>query len=157
MPGSPMNEHGLTEKQESFVRNYVFSGGIGTIAAKDAGYSASSAHCRASELLKLPKIQQRMFALTRDYMGEFAPSCVKSLAELAVSAQSESVRQAAASSVLDRLGMKTAIQLEVTDNRSQADIDTELSVLLGLSDVIEGELADTSTQNVAVLADEVGD
>ena len=140
MSGSPMNEYGLTERQESFVSNYVQMGGEGTKAAKKAGYANSCAHVQSSVLLRLPKIQERMMTLTRNVMGEHAPACVKVLAELAVSAQSESIKHAAATTILDRCGYKSPVLIEVSDNRSQADIDTELAVLLGLSDVIEGEL-----------------
>ena len=142
--GRSLNEYGLTERQEKFAREYVFSGGLGTKAAKNAGYATKSAHAAASTTLQKPKIQERIATLTREYMGEFAPACVRVLAELAVNAQSESIKHAAATTLLDRTGYKAPVLIEVSDNRSQADIDTELAVLLGLSDVIEGELADTS-------------
>ena len=141
MSGSPMNEYGLTEKQESFVANYVNSGGQGTISAKRAGYSKASSHVSACQMLKLPKIQERMMTLTRELMGIHAPACVSVLAELAVSAESESIKHAAATTILDRCGYKSPILLDISDNRTQGDIDNELATLLGLSDVIEGELA----------------
>ena len=136
-----LNEYGLTDRQEAFSRNYVFSGGIGTKAAKAAGYATKSAHAAACTTLQKPKVQERIMTLTREYMGEFAPSCVKVLAELAVSAQSESIRHSAATTILDRTGYRTPILIDVLDHRNQQDIDAELAVLLGLSDVIEGELA----------------
>ena len=138
------NEHGLTSMQEAFAREYVINGGNGTKAAKDAGYKANGAHSRAYELMQLPKVQERMAAVIRQQMQTHVPVCLKSLAELAACAQSESVKLAAASTLLDRTGYKAPVLIEVSDNRSQADIDSELAVLLGLSDVIEGELADTS-------------
>ena len=150
MSGSPMNEYGLTTRQEAFVVNYVNSGGQGTQSAKDAGYKTVSAHTSACKTLKLPKVQERLMSLTREMMSEHAPACVKVLAELAVTAQSESIKHAAATTILDRCGYKSAVLIEVSDNRSQADIDTELAVLLGLSDVIEGELADTSDKQASV-------
>jgi len=126
------NEHGLTERQELFVWEYVRNGGNGTQAAKKAGYPDNAAHSRAWELLQKPKIQERMATLVRELMSEHVPACLKSLKELAVTASSESVRLQAASTLLDRTGYRTPIVLEVDDHRTQADVDRELSILLGL-------------------------
>ena len=79
--------------------------------------------------------------LTREMMSEHAPACVKVLADLAKSAVSESIRHSAATTILDRTGYRTPILIDVLDHRNQQDIDAELATLLGLSDVIEGELA----------------
>ena len=130
--GGPLNEYGLTVKQEAFVCKYVQNGGNGTAAAKAAGYSDVSAHVRAHEFLKLPKIQARMETLTRAFMSDCAPACVKVLRDLAVNAVSETVKQAAASSLLDRTGYKIPLVIQLDDHRSQADVDRELSILLGL-------------------------
>jgi hypothetical protein len=48
---------GLTPQQWAFCEAYVANGGNGTQAAITAGYGASSAHVRASKLLRLDKIQ----------------------------------------------------------------------------------------------------
>jgi hypothetical protein len=64
--------------------------------------------------------------------GECAPLAVHALRELAISASSETVRQAAASSLLDRTGYKAPVVIELDDHRTQADVDKELAILLGL-------------------------
>ena len=130
--GGPLNEYGLTPRQELFVRKYVESGGAGTESAKQAGYAPTGAHVRASELLAMPKVQARLETLSRDLMASYAPGCIRALHQLAVNAQSETVRQAAATSLLDRTGYKVPLILEINDNRTQADVDRELSILLGL-------------------------
>ena len=132
MARAPTNEYGLTDKQEAFIRAYVQNGGNGTQAAKDAGYPDKAAHTRAYENLRLPKILARMETLTRELMSDCAPACVRVLKELAVSSASDTVRQAAASSLLDRTGYKVPVLLEINDHRSQKDVDRELAILLGL-------------------------
>ena len=132
MAGSPMNEYGLTARQELFVRNYVESGGKGTDSAKEAGYGPKGAHVRASELLALPKIQARLETISRELMSSFVPGCLHTLHQLAVSASSESVRSASAATLLDRCGFKSPILLEINGRRTQKDVDRELAVLLGL-------------------------
>ena len=137
MAGSPRNEYGLTEKQELFINAYVLNGGNGTQAAKDAGYADSGAHTRAWDMLRMAPVQARMETLCRDLMGKHAPAAIAALAELAVSSPSDTVRQAAASSLLDRTGYKLPILLEIDDHRTQQDVDRELSILLGLDQPIE--------------------
>ena len=137
--GGVMNEYGLTAKREAFVRNLVENGGNKKQAAIDAGYPEGSAGPRASEALNCPKVQARIETLLREHMsGVCAPIAVKALQELAVSSSSDTVRQAAASSLLDRTGYKVPVVLEITDHRTQADVDKELAILLGL-DVLAGE------------------
>ncbi len=127
------NEHGLTERQESFVQAYVENGGNATQAAITAGYPQGSAHQRGHECLRLANVQSRMETLVRQKMAHAAPVAVSSLMELAVSASSETVRQAAASSLLDRTGYKVPVQVEVTDTRTASQVDAELAALLGIA------------------------
>lgn len=75
-----------------------------------------------------------METLCRELMSKHAPACIAALRELAVSAASDTVRQAAASSLLDRTGYKAPVLVQVEDHRTQADVDAELAVLLGLQD-----------------------
>ena len=95
MARAKQNEYGLTDQQERFIQEYVLNGGNGTQAAIVAGYPKSSAHSRAYDNLKLPKVQARMETLCRELMSKHAPAVIASLKQLAVSAQSETVRQAA--------------------------------------------------------------
>ena len=130
--GIARNEHGLTERQEKFVRYYVENGGNGTRAARDAGYPHDASHSRAWDCLQVPKVQARIQTLARELMASHAPACIKVLAELAVSSASDSVRLVAASTLLDRTGYKLPVVVEVSDHRTQADVDRELATLLGL-------------------------
>ena len=132
MARAKQNEYGLTDQQERFIQAYVLNGGNGTQAAITAGHPDGSAHSRAWDNLKLPKIQVRMETLCRELMSKHAPAAIASLAQLAVSASSDTVRQAAASSLLDRTGYKVPLVVEIDDHRTQADVDRELAVLLGL-------------------------
>lgn len=54
------NERGLTPKQEAFCIAYVANGMNASQAARDAGYSQSSARQRGRELLDRPHVQQRI-------------------------------------------------------------------------------------------------
>lgn len=54
----------LTDKQEAFTEHYVQNGGIGTEAAKAAGYGGRHAVV-ACELLKIPKVRARIQELVQ--------------------------------------------------------------------------------------------
>ena len=131
------NEYGLTIRQEKFVRYYVENCGNGTQAARDAGYPHDAAHARAWDCLQVPNVQSRIETLARELMASHAPACIQVLAELAVFASSESVRLQAASTLLDRTGYKLSVVVEVSDHRTQADVDRELAILLGLDEYKE--------------------
>ena len=148
--GGPLNEFGLNARQEAFAAAFVRTGGAKTKSAIEAGYPESSARTRAYDCLQSLRVQARIETLCREFMSECAPAAIKTLADLAVNATSETVKQAAATSLLDRTGYKAPILLEVTDTRTQKDIDAELAVLLGL-DALPGE-AD-GAQAAAVPAD----
>ena len=66
-------------------------------------------------------------------LANSAPLAVSVLMELAESACSESVRLQAASSLLDRAGFKNPVQVEIQEHRTIADVDRELSELLGIA------------------------
>ena len=131
-PSRALNEHGLTVRQEAFCIAYVNNAGNGTQAARDAGYPSNGAHTRAYEALKSKRVQARLETLTRELMSSYAAGCVAVLYELAVSSPSDTVRAASASSLLDRTGYRTPLIIEIDDHRTQADVDRELAILLGL-------------------------
>ena len=56
---------GLTLKQASFAAEYIRAKGIGTKAALAAGYAPSWAHVAASQLIRHPKVKQRIDKLAR--------------------------------------------------------------------------------------------
>ncbi len=55
----------LTLKQRTFAEEYVRENGNGTKAAKKAGYAESSAHVRASELVRKSNVVEVINYLTR--------------------------------------------------------------------------------------------
>ena len=89
--GGPLNEYGLTPKQEEFCAAFVRSGGVKTKSAIAAGYPESSARSRAFDCLQSPRVQARIETLCREFMSECAPAAIRSLADLAVNATSETV------------------------------------------------------------------
>ena len=127
----------LTELQSAFTVKYVENGGNGTKAAIEAGYGPKGAHVRSSELLRLPHIQAEICRLCRSMLAVSAPMAIKVLGDLAVSASSESVKLQACISLLDRAGFKHSEKIEISDHRTQSDVDRELAILLGLE--IQGE------------------
>lgn len=56
---------GLTLKQAAFAAEYIRHGGNGTRAALAAGYAQSSAHVRASELVRHRKVKKQLDKLAR--------------------------------------------------------------------------------------------
>lgn len=56
---------GLTLKQATFAAEYIRAKGIGTKAALAAGYAPSWAHVAASQLIRHPKVKQRIDKLAR--------------------------------------------------------------------------------------------
>jgi phage terminase small subunit len=75
----------LSLKEEVFCREYVKDEN-GTRAAKEAGYSAHTAHVTASKLLKKPKIQAELSNLREKLLSKLEISAEKvlyGLAELA--------------------------------------------------------------------------
>lgn len=55
---------GLTDRQEAFIEHYVQNGGVGSEAAKAAGYGGRHAVV-ACELLKIPKIRAKIQELVQ--------------------------------------------------------------------------------------------
>lgn len=103
------NFEGLTPHQSRFVRCYVQNGdGNATQAARDAGYSETSAHAVGYRLLRNDAVLQAIGQETRASLGAVAPIAVKRMVHLAMKAKSEFVQQQAASDLLDRAGFKPA-------------------------------------------------
>ena len=123
------NEHGLTERQEAFCREYVLTGGKKELSAKAAGYTGSP-RTRAWELINKDIIQGRIRDLTHKELASLGAESVKVLQKLMNTAKSETVRQGCATVLLDRAGYKHAEKLEVIDKRSIEEIDSELADLL---------------------------
>jgi len=54
----------LNDRQKRFCEFYIANGGNATKAAKDAGYSAKTAHATGNENLKKPEIQKYIKSLS---------------------------------------------------------------------------------------------
>ncbi len=59
-----------TYKQERFCEEYILSGGNSAAAARNAGYSASSANVTGSKLLRQPEIRQAIDAKIESVANE---------------------------------------------------------------------------------------
>jgi phage terminase small subunit len=98
---------GLTPMQSAFVRCYVQNGdGNATQAARNAGYSETSAHAVGYRLLRKDEVLQAIGIETRASLNAIAPLAVKRMQHLALKARSEFVQQTAAADILDRAGFK---------------------------------------------------
>lgn len=97
-----------------------------------AGYAESSARTRAYELLQRTCIQAKIREITRNELSSLGAEALNELRKLMVSAKSESVRQLSATAILDRSGYKHSEVIEIDNHRTQADVDRELAILLGL-------------------------
>ena len=85
----------LTPQQAAFCEAYVANGRNGTQAAITAGYGRSSAHVRASKLLGMPKIQQRLAELVIPAAAKALEELGKKGAELEVRSEQLEQREAA--------------------------------------------------------------
>jgi phage terminase small subunit len=79
--------------------------GNATKAARDAGYSNSSAHAVGYRLLRMQPVVDAIQRHTAMQIGPLAPQALRTMAAL-LSAKSEFVRQTAAADLLDRAGFK---------------------------------------------------
>jgi F0F1-type ATP synthase delta subunit len=90
-----------------------------TLSLIKAGYSENGAHVQASVLLKNPKVRQYLEELQKERrervinkLAIYAETAVVELFQLAMSAQSESVRMQAMKDILDRSGYKPTDKVE---------------------------------------------
>jgi len=124
----------LTDKQELFCTYYVSSGGRGSIAARDAGYSENSCREQSYELLRKPHIQDRIRQLMEQHFGTIAPDMASVLKNLALNARSELVRYNSAKDLLDRAGFKGMDKvLNLSDGSAldESDLRDRIDDLLG--------------------------
>jgi hypothetical protein len=108
----------LTERQRKFAELY-FELNNGTKSAKLSGYAESSAHAEASRLLKNVKVREYLGELHKERrerilnrLGTMVEKSVEMLFELAMNAESESVRLASIRDLLDRAGFKPVDRVE---------------------------------------------
>jgi hypothetical protein len=141
----------LTPKRKAFVKAYLATGGKNaTQAAIAAGFSnkGNGASVIACRLLQDPVIQQAIKEEATRRLRAGVALGATTLEELALNAQSESVRLQAAQALLDRGGMQLASLSEhhvvVKDERSDDELRARVLQLqreLGLNaKVIPGEV-----------------
>ena len=143
MANEQKGSDGLTCRQRDFVSAYAINPktcGKVEQSAIEAGYSQGGARTRGGELLKMPHIQAAIRKQCEQVLASSAPLAISVLMELADSCCSTSVRLQAAISLLDRAGFRHHEKIEISDNRTQADVDRELAILLGLD--IKGEASE---------------
>ena len=134
---------GLTVKQRGFVSAYVETGGKIAESGKLAGYAESSARTRGYELLQMPNIQEAIRQACNKQLAVHASMAIRVLSELAEKAESETVRNAAAQTLLDRSGYKLPDKLVINDTRTAQDVERDLAVLLGIAPSTTGEAGES--------------
>jgi phage terminase small subunit len=72
----------LSPKQAAFAAAYVRLGGHGERAAIEAGYPPKSARVKASQLLRLPKVQAEVRAQAFAQVDKLAPKALAVLVEI---------------------------------------------------------------------------
>jgi len=130
MANAKRGKNGLTTKQQAFAVNYALNGGNGTQAALEAGYGETSAHVRAHEMLQMTSVLNEIDRQTRAYIRKLGPKAIAIIAELAVKAQSESVKQACAIDLANRSGYKLPQVIEMKDNIHGEEMDQRIMELL---------------------------
>ena len=132
---------GLTERETSFVREYVTSGGKKQESAKAAGYSEVGAHSRAYELMRKPRVIKAIADVRRQAYQHFATKGQKVLDDLMMDEHTaDSVKMNIALAFLDRAGDKQPETLTIIDKRSPKEIKDKLALLLGTDDIEEIEV-----------------
>ena len=126
----------LTEKQRLFCELYSGNGGNGTKAAIGAGYSESSAHSTASEILKYPDVL--------DYIRELsAPESNSRIADAhevkefwTAMMRNENERSSERLAASDKLAKSAAMyvtRIETTnkyDSMTDEELDAKIAALL---------------------------
>ena len=134
---------GLTIRQRAYAREYVRNGGKGEQAAIAAGYGKAGARQRSTECLQAPAVQEEIRRQVNAMMSDHVPMCLRVLAELAEKAESETVRNSAAQTIMDRTGYKLPDKLVINDTRTAQDVERDLAVLLGIAPSTTGEAGES--------------
>jgi phage terminase small subunit len=127
----------LDERQRRFCLGYFAAGGKKAAAvARRAGYSRAkgAAAVRAHRLLQSDKILAALRELSERSLSALGVQAVARL-DLNLRNRDAKVGQVAADSVLDRIGMgrrsSHKVDIEITDNRSTAELLEEVDRLRG--------------------------
>lgn len=129
----------LTEMQQKFVEHFVELGDQGR-AAELAGYKQP--RIQGSELRR--KLAEHIEAGVREKISNYVPMALRTIAELAESAEQPAVRLKASSEILSRAGLDATQKVQQTNlnsdsERPEADLRAELTkVLSRMAIPIEG-------------------
>lgn len=127
----------LNPRQKKFAQEY-WATGHGTNSATNAGYSKKTAHVQATQLLKNPKIQEKI----KEYEEESRALLQQQFSRDAIEARKimfklmgnddtpENVRLSAAKDFLDRAGFAPVEKSEVNANVSTDKLDSILDQLV---------------------------
>ena len=131
-----------TEKQKTFIREYVSSGDA-LESARAAGYSDRSLPSLRAEASRLKRrLASQIAEELRLNIINSAPRVLAILKDLAMNADSEHVRMKASMDILDRAGFKPVKRQEVVHaSRSVEEVEAELASLVGknLSELLLGK------------------
>ena len=121
-----------TEKQKTFIREYVNSGDA-LENARSAGYSDHSLPSLRAEASRLKRrLSSQIAEELRLNIINSAPRALAILQNLAMNAQSESVRLKACTDLLDRAGFKPVKRQETHHvSRTVEEVEAELMGLVG--------------------------
>ncbi len=126
---------GLTELETLFIREYVTNGGRKQESAIAAGYSKSSAHTRAWELLRKPRVVKAIAGFRRELYQHDATKARKVLSDLMMdNSVSDTVKKDIALAFIDRAGDKLPTELILSDKRTPEEIRDRLDALLSSGD-----------------------
>ena len=119
----------MTILQDKFIEHYALTVNA-TKSAIHAGYSAKTAKVKGAQLKA--QFSNEIQKETQKLLQDKVPAGLRWLAELAESAESESVRLGAIRDLLDRGGLKPVERIETTtvEAMSNEEIQRELDALL---------------------------
>ena len=127
-----MNYPHTTQKQKTFIQEYVSSGDA-VESARAAGYSDRSLPSLRAESSRLKRrLSSQIAEELRLNIINSAPRALAILQNLAMNAQSESVRLKACTDLLDRAGFKPVKRQETHHvSRTVEEVEAELMGLVG--------------------------
>lgn len=117
----------LTPLQQRWLTAFIETGGDPVQAAKDAGYSDSSARNILSANLRNPLIQRIFHQHVSYHLHRHAPAAVATLVALMSQSRSDKVKLDAAIALLDRAGFRPV-------ERHQVAVQGDLRVSIDLGD-----------------------
>lgn len=147
----------LTDKQQAFIENFVVFGDH-IKAATLAGYKSPEVQGRELRRKLAGHIEEEV----REVIGGHVPMALKTVAELAESAEQPAVRLKASSEILSRAGLDAAQKVEQKnidslENKATGDLMQQLSKILGRGVVEQGTECQMASDNSTLSRDGKGE